>query len=76
MPDFTSEQATVIAILDRALSEAARVGLALRVHEGAVFMMKTEALEDPRYGLLGPTLTTWEDDYVEQVGFGLDAADS
>lgn len=76
MPNFSPEQAEIIRAIDRVLCNAARAGLILRVYEGAVFVMKAEAVEDPRYGLLGPTRATWKDDYVEQVGFGLDAADS
>jgi len=76
MSDLTPDQAEIIEAIDRALNDAARAGLVMRVHEGAVFMMKAEALDDPRYGLLGPTRTNWEDDYVAQVGFGLDAGDS
>lgn len=76
MPKFTTNQSEIIQAIDRALDDAARAGLVMRVHEGAVFMMKAEAVEDPRYGLLGPARKNWEDDYVEQVGFGLDAGDS
>lgn len=67
MSDFTPAQAEIVQAIDRALCDAARAGLVLRVYEGAVFVMKAEAIEDPRYGLLGPTRTTWEDELEIEI---------
>lgn len=73
MPNFTEEQQRIIKRLDRALKDAAKAGLALRVFDGSVMMMNEEALTDQRYGEFGDDYAAWCDDCTQRIGIGLDA---
>ncbi|EMN3634450.1 hypothetical protein R3Q56_006715 [Pseudomonas aeruginosa] len=73
MTDFTPEQARIVARIDRALKDAERAGLVMRVFDGAVLLCRVEALDDPRYGEFGPPMTEWESERTERVGGRIDA---
>lgn len=73
MPDFTTEQARIIARIDRALKDAARAGLALRVFDGAVLMLDAEALNEPGYDSFGPEMSHWIDEHTERIGGDINA---
>lgn len=72
MPDFTQEQRRIIARIDRALKDAARAGLAMRVFDGAVLMLRDDALNDHRYGEFGE-MAEWLDECTHRIGGGLNA---
>lgn len=73
MPTFTDEQRRIIRRLDRAFKDAAKAGLALRVFDGAVLMLREEALSDPRYGEFGADYEGWQDDFTQQIAVDLNA---
>lgn len=73
MPDFTPEQARIAARIDRALKDANRAGLAMRVFDGAVLLCRAEALDDPRYGEFGSLMSEWEAERTQRVGGLIDA---
>lgn len=73
MPRFTEEQQRIVKRLDRAFKDAARAGLSLRVFDGAVLMLRTEALSDPRYGEFCSDYAGWLEDCTQHIAHGLDA---
>jgi len=73
MSDFTPEQARIVARIDRALKDAYRAGLVMRVFDGAVLLCRAEALDDTRYGEFGSPMTEWEAERTERVGGLIDA---
>jgi|GEM_PF-6095929 len=73
MPHFTEEQMRIVKRLDRALKDAAKAGMALRVFDGSVLIMNEEALTDPRYGEFGDDYAGWIDDCTQRIAIGLDA---
>lgn len=73
MPEFTQEQRRIIARLDRAFKDAARAGLALRVFDSSVLMLRVEALDDPRYDQFGSAAKLWAEEHTEQIAIGLNA---
>ncbi len=72
MADFTQEQRRIISRIDRALKGAHRDGLSMRVFDGAVLMLSSESLEDPRYGEFGE-MAEWVDECTQRVGSELNA---
>lgn len=73
MYEFIPEQARIVARLDRAMKDAARAGLAMRVFDGHVLMMRLEALRDPRYGEFGLKGAEWIAECTRQIGHSLEA---
>lgn len=73
MPHFTEEQMRIVKRLDRALKDAAKAGMALRVFDGSVLIMNEEALTDPRYGEFGDDYAGWVEDCTQRIAIGLDA---
>lgn len=73
MSDFTEEQKRIVKRLDRALKDAAKAGLALRVFDGSVLMLREEALHDPRYGEFGGEASRWIEDCTTTIAIGLNA---
>ncbi|SFB46149.1 hypothetical protein [Azotobacter beijerinckii] len=68
MPEFTEEQRRIIRRIDRALNDAARAGLSLRVFDGAVLLMRSESLALPSYDGTSRAIKEWMEDYTEEVG--------
>ncbi|MNE31417.1 hypothetical protein D3C80_1249840 [compost metagenome] len=73
MPHFTADQQRIVKRLDRAFKDAAKAGLALRVFDGAVLLVRTEDLGDPRYGQFGSEAGEWMEDCTQRIAVGLDA---
>lgn len=72
MPDFTQEQRRIIAKIDRALKDADRAGLSMRVFDGAVLMLASDSLQDPRYGEFGE-MADWMAECTQRVGGDINA---
>ena len=73
MSEFTPEQLRVIKRLDRALKDANKLDLAVRVFDGSVLMCTNGALTDPRYGEFGPDGSSWMKDRTVQIGGEINA---
>ncbi|MHD0644162.1 hypothetical protein ACYPKM_00830 [Pseudomonas aeruginosa] len=73
MPDFSPEQLKVIARADKALKDAHKLGLCMRVFDGAVLMLKVDAFRDPRYGSFGSDMDEWTEEHTMKIGGRLDA---